>query len=356
VRAQTTCTDANPFDDLPDDTALQNCLNAGGTIALTADGTVGYIVAQGLTLSTNGTVLTSTSAFGFRAIIKAAPGLLAPILRVADTAANYQISNIMFDGKVFDRVHSGSCSGYRDFGSNLIVRGSGFVIDNVESRAAMCGSSMEVVGSSFEIRNSWFVFNGRSRDQAPGVAEPWSDGLTLLGCSGGNVHGNTLWDNTDIDLVVGGGPGCTITDNHIQHTGAYAFGGFVAGRFENYAGDHFRSPYTFNDVTATSNTLTFGVLVGQHPWTPQLNIFNPVVNDNSSSGAVVNLAIDGVVGGEVQRNSGSNNQGSKWRTCSIGSFNYTAADDGTTSHINGTAIQPGYTPVVWDGISSCPGN
>ncbi len=102
--AQGNCPGADGNDLIPDDDALNACLATGGTILLDADVTYGYRIESGLTLSVNGTVLTATSNWGYRALLYVSnPNLSAPILNVLDGVSNYQISNIWFYGNKFDR-------------------------------------------------------------------------------------------------------------------------------------------------------------------------------------------------------------------------------------------------------------
>jgi hypothetical protein len=49
----------------------------------------------------------------------------------------------------------------------------------------------------------------------------WADGLTVWNCDGGHIHDNTFSDNTDVNLIIGGGFGCVVEDNvisNVSHT------------------------------------------------------------------------------------------------------------------------------------------
>jgi parallel beta-helix repeat protein len=130
------------------------------------------------------------------------------MLRVNAGLAGYEIRNITFDGRKATRDLREFCSGYRDYGSNLILRGSGFRVHNIVSTKAMCGSAIEVDGTSFEIDNNSITHNGHEEGTLPG--DPWADGVTLLRCEDGYVHNNTLTNNTDVGIVVGGGSNCRV--------------------------------------------------------------------------------------------------------------------------------------------------
>lgn len=191
---------------------------------------------------------------------------------------------------------------------------------------------MEVEGSGFEIDNNWVGYNGRSRDeQLPG--EPWSDGITLLSCDGGNVHDNTIDNNTDVDLVIGGGHNCSVQWNTIRHTptvgiAVYGFAGIHVGYFDAGGGDNAGSIIANNTISSDQDKLGFGIVVGAHPWNPLLWTPNAgTVSGNSASGAVVPLAVDGIDTGSVTNNSAFDHRGVNGLNCAL-SADYTAGDWG----------------------------
>ncbi len=237
------CPEPNAFDQEPDTEAIQCLLDQGGTIVLNADTTYAYFIAphpvtgQGLVLRRSDTVLTSTSAYGYRALLRATSNLNVPMLQIESGAvSNYRIEKIWFYGARFDRA-APNCNG--DQSVNLWLRGTGWTVDNIESDAAPCNTSTVVDGSnsSFTISNSWFANNGWGEDELPGgscsATRCWADGLTVHACVGGWIHHNHFRDNTDVDLVTGGGPNCTVEDNDVSHTLSYGFAGIHVGWFPN---------------------------------------------------------------------------------------------------------------------------
>src|SRR5436190_1758663 len=85
VRTTTTCDAASPYDNLPDDAALQACLDAYDAVLLQPDrgpGYVGYLLASTLKIKRAGVLLTS-AAIPAKATILAAPGLDSSMLRAA---------------------------------------------------------------------------------------------------------------------------------------------------------------------------------------------------------------------------------------------------------------------------------
>lgn len=319
VWAQNTCPQANPNDQLPDDAALQACLDQGGLITL-LPGT-GYIVEIGLHLTQDWTVL--TTAGPGKATILADRFLEAPILRVNDGVSHWEISYIVFNGHKAQRRDNVYCdwNGYRDYGSNVLGRGSHWTIHHIDSIHALCGSALEVSGSDFEVRDNYIAHNGYDS----GDGSPWSDGITIHYCNTGYIARNTVIDSTDVGIVSGGG-NCRIEGNTIEQVGVHAFAAMHVGNFDGGYGLHTNAVFSGNTITSAYDKAAFGLVVGYHPWDP----FVPVddagsITDNSSNGAVVNLAIDGVGTGTVQSNRMSNAQGTWGLNCDLAA-DYTAGD------------------------------
>ncbi len=336
--APSLCPRADPNDQIPDDEALQACLDAGGVVEL-EPGLPGYILRKGLRLRKSQTQLRSSRP-PQRARLLAHPELFAPMLAVGDDVSDYSLSHLIFDGNVGNRLRRRECKGYRDFGTNLQPRGSAFALRHVDSIHAMCGSACEVAGSDYEIENCRFENNGFSKDQAPETPEPWADGLTLLRCDQGRVRGNFFKDNTDINIVVGGGRDCRIEGNRIEQSAVYGFAGlhvfnFTGGNSGN--GDHSGSVYRDNTIVSARDRLAFGIVVGPHPWFMNLNVRDAgTIENNEVSGAVVGLAVDGIAAGVVRGNRISGSQGTRAFMRCRKSAEYTAADFGAAS------LQPGH--------------
>src|SRR4051794_24927736 len=85
VRSTTTCEAANPFDNLPDDVALQACLDNFDAVLLQSNrlpGYVGYLVGNTIKIKRAGALLTS-AAIPAKATIIAAPTLDSSMLRAS---------------------------------------------------------------------------------------------------------------------------------------------------------------------------------------------------------------------------------------------------------------------------------
>jgi hypothetical protein len=344
----TTCDAANPFDTVPDDVALQECLDNYDWVLLQPDdqsGYVGYIIASTLKLKRTHSLLT-TARNPRKVTLVAAPQLGGPMLHVSG-ANTYEISFIRFDGNRDNRqVRDKVCDVNRDRDYvNVELSGVGFQVRYTESYHAACGSGMVVGGASqFVIVDSLFWDNGRQPEQANGITGLWADGLTVYGCDRSAIRDNLFWDNTDVDLGVNGGTACAVYRNGISHSSSYAFAGLVAGDPSRSGGE-----FSNNWVSSGYNLLGFGIVVGCHPWAACMGGYanNLWVHDNSSTGAVVNLAVDGVNGGRVEHNVTSYPQGDRVLNCPF-SADYTA---GHFFHMS--SVEPGYVNHTFDFGAPC---
>lgn len=349
VRTQTstTCDAANPFDNDPDDAALQACLENYDWVLLKPDdlpGYVGYIVSDTIKPRRRGSLLTSTS-IPRKATIRAAPELNGSMLRVSGVD-DFEISFIRFDGNRPNRtVRDKPCDAGHNF-RNVELSGVGFRVRFVESFQAVCGSAMTVGSSSrFLIYGSAFYDNGRQPEEAGGITGLWADGLTVFECRGATIRDNTFTDNTDVDLGVNGGAGCSVYRNTITHTRKYAFAGMVIGDPGASGGE-----FSDNRISSGYDLLGFGLIIGCHPWAQCRGGYatDAVVRHNTVAGAVVNLAIDGLNGGSVRDNVVGAAQGSRVMGCPSGSAPYTVGHA-----INVAPLQSGYTVRVYDPGSAC---
>jgi hypothetical protein len=346
VRAQT-CS-VTPSDPFPYDQAIQDCLDLGGLVSL-EPGT--YVLRYGLRLKHSGTILTSSNPPA-RVRFVAHPDISEygatyerPLLRTADPAPNFwEISHVAFDGNKFNRVQIESCYHPNDEtanvgGTNVIAKGFGFVIKYTEIVNAMCGSGLEVYGDGFQIYDNTIHGNGFSEGAGPYGA--WADGMTVGRCGGGVVWNNYLADNSDVDLIIGDGQNCTVRFNQVYHNVNYAFAGIQVGGENAYLAG---SQISDNYVQSGYNLLSFGFVVGAHPWNGShhtLHVGN--IEFNQINGAVINGIVEGVYEGRVWDNSAWNPQGTRgYGGCPVVS-NY------TVGHVFGGAqLQPGGLPLTFD--------
>jgi hypothetical protein len=168
--------------------------------------------------------------------------------------------------------------------------------------------------------------------------------MTLGRCNAGYVHDNQIIDATDIAIVDGGGPNCRIENNTIKAMTRHAFGGIALHVFTAEGnGDHTGTVVQNNTITAGTNLMSFGLSLGMHPWGgTNLNTtaMGGTVSQNSVTGAVVDLQVDGVSGLTVTGNTLSAPSGTPG--CNGSTHLYTVAHD------TNSTLDPGSTSVVYD--------
>lgn len=345
TQSVTMCPAANPYDREPDQFALEACLAGFDRVLLQPeDGPeyVGYIIADTVDLRRGGVLLTSARS-PMKAVLVAAPSLAVPLLRAR--AHDYEISFIVFDGNREEReVRNKPCTEARNYRNVELSNGTGFRVRYVESKRAVCGSGMTVGGSArFEVSNSWFYDNGRQPEDADNIPGLWADGLNVFNCTGATVRDNTFWDNTDVDLGANGGPGCAVYRNKITHFDRYAFAGLVAGDPTRSGGE-----FSENEVISAPDRLGFGIVVGCHPWYEcgEGYASDLWVHDNRVEGAVVNLVVDGMTGGTIERNVIGRPQGTRIMNC-LQPAEYLVA------HVINVRLQPRFVVRPTDFVTSC---
>ena len=349
VRTTTTCDAANPFDNEPDDVALQACLDNYDAVLLQPAGRpgyVGYLVSNTIKIKRHGGLLTS-AAIPAKATIRATPDLSSSMLRASDVD-DFDLSFIRFDGNRENRlVRDKPCTTAALNHRNVELIGNGFSVRYVESFRAVCGSAMTIGDSSdFIIYQSLFYDNGRQPEDADGIAGLWSDGLTVFKCVNATIRDNDFWDNTDVDLGVNGGSKCAVYRNTITHSAKYAFAGMVIGDPSRTGGE-----FSNNVVTSGFDLLGFGIIVGCHPWAQCGGGYasGVAVHDNVTLGAVVNFAVDGLNGGSIRNNIMQGAQGSRLVNCPGPAADYTVGHA-----INVGPLQTGYAVRVFDQATACP--
>lgn len=143
-------------------------------------------------------------------------------------------------------------------------------------------------------------FNNGARDPAHSM---FSDGLTFLDGSGARIVGNRFFDNTDVQLILGGCTNCIIASNDIRNSGnaaRVAFAGLALHSFRaTTSGDFTGSDIAGNVIECTAaRSCGFGFYLGDYAWFPG-QPSNPVngghIHGNSISNAHVGMYIDHAV-------------------------------------------------------------
>src|SRR5260221_700399 len=197
------CPLANPNDMNPDDDALQACLDNGGTVALPA-GNPGFILAQGLTITRDGTTLRGGDPN--RPALFVAAATLENTMILGSSRSHIIVRFLSLDGNRPARTaFLSKCAGYRLWASGLVVdfARNFALLDNRITRT-LCGAALEVDGVDFEVARNVIETNGHGTENRD-ASEPWADGITLHNCNNGQVHDNLVTDATHVGIVSGGG-------------------------------------------------------------------------------------------------------------------------------------------------------
>ncbi|MCE9548855.1 hypothetical protein K8Q98_00415 [Candidatus Nomurabacteria bacterium] len=286
-------------------------------------------------------------------------------------ASYYAIANIILDGRRYDRDPRLHCWEGSRRPANIETHGVGYIAHDIDSINAPCGSGFGVFGERFHIYNILSAYNGFDAEERvypfyPYVNNfPLADGMTVVYCNGGKIYNITLIDNTDFDLLVGGGPNCEIRDVTITHVNKWAIGGFNVGYMDTghynpktgkkWDGDHTGSKFSNIHVTSRLNMLGYGLSVSSHTFyhgnPDDVTIIDAgTFEDSSSDGAQVGLLFDGAYKGVVRNIRAQNSRGNYhgYNECRV-SLNYIAGHFGKEVELQG-----GFTPMTIHVGDPCP--
>lgn len=355
--ARSNCPAANPLDTIPDDAAIQACLDLGGLVTLDP-GNPGYLIAQGLVLSRDGTTLMSAQpgSPGRRARLAAASSLGPPILR-AGGRRDFSIFWIEFDGNRPSRTlpQPGTpCAFGAHKPENVSLGGdagvftdaTNFKFNDNRSTRTLCGTGLFIHGRDFEVARNTVDDNGAGLED-PNNNGFWADGITLGKCINGNVHDNQVIDATDIGIVGGGGQNCKIENNFVNAYNRHVFAGIAMHVFcfPVSCGDYTGGTVSGNTIVASYNRMGFGLSLGMHPWgvPPDTRTIGGTVSNNNVSGAVVNVAVDGSNGITVVGNTIGAAQGTP--LCGLGGPTPYAVN---SAHTLSSTLQAGWVGRSYD--------
>ncbi len=137
---------------------------------------------------------------------------------------NVVLDHVVLDGSRFNRLTTApatSCAnGDNSRGFNAANHGcNGCQFTNSVSMWAVCGTGYEWTGLSPVITDSVFAHNGDHFTK-----NMWSDGLTLNSADGALVSGCTFLDNSDVNLIIGGGVAARLENNLVvlRQNGCFA--------------------------------------------------------------------------------------------------------------------------------------
>lgn len=186
----------------------------------------------------------------------AAPGVTLSHLRIVGTGA----AASAYGRRICAGDHRPAGGGVRVAATNFTFLGS--VVRNVA-----CYTAMEVVQGSdgLTVRHSVFGPNG---NHDPG--EIWSDGLTVHDVRHATIDGNLFYDNTDVQLILGGCQGCSIRGNQFRHSGAFrgaSFADLMLQSWKTTSGDFTGSTVSGNAIDCSAaRRCGYGIMIGSNPW------------------------------------------------------------------------------------------
>lgn len=284
---------------------IQSCIDAtasGGTLELPAG--VYRITSElqfnkPITLRTTGTSGVGVNCLDLGgpscAIFRADANLSVPrgFVRFGATTG-VTLDHVVLDGNRAARLSSAAAatcaSGTNGAGFNASTAGcTGCSFTRGISARALCGTGWEWSGDQATVTNSVFRENG-----AHTVQNMWSDGLTLLQSDGASVTASQFLDNSDVDLIFGGGTNATLQNNTVAHLAQASFAGLMLDNFNGgTSGDFTGTTVSSNSVSCGAQLCDFAIELGPHPWYLSANIIAGTVSGNTAVGGKFNINAEG---------------------------------------------------------------
>ncbi len=256
--------------------------------------------------------------------LKAGPETFTKIGFFKVLSKDVTIDHIVINGNRQERYKSPAAEKCKigpdnTYGMNDQFVGDNITITNSVFKNALCGTGLYLIsGSGFNITNNTVTSNG-IHDQE----NFWSDGLTALEILNSKIINNLFSDNTDVDLILGACPNCTIQSNLITHSNSFTSSSFAAimiqawpnipsgGTTGNYTG----ADISNNNVNCSvGQRCGIGLYVGQSAWY-EANTYGGNVHDNTVVGAQQGFAVDKVKNFSIANNQVSGSQGTFETSC-----------------------------------------
>ncbi|WP_375770173.1 NBR1-Ig-like domain-containing protein [Archangium gephyra] len=284
--------------------ALQQCINntpPGGTLELPAAAygiATQVIINKPMTLRTRGTAGSSQSCEAIAcATLKATPtfNVNGGGFLVVENTTDMTIDHIVLDGNRGARLGTTAASqcaaGQNRWGFNARMSNCRFCrfTWNV-SKNALCGTALEFSGDDATISNN--IVRGNGQNAQSGM---WADGITIHYSDRATVTSNTLVDNSDVALILGGGRNAYVAYNSIHQPGQVTFAGLMLDNFNGAThGDFAGAVVTQNTVDCgTAYNCHFGINLGPHAWYLSANILGGSVYGNTVTNARQGINVDG---------------------------------------------------------------
>lgn len=282
------------------------------------------IINKAMTLTTSGSTNDKCSADENHdcAELKANAETMTKIGFVKVLSDNVFFDHIVINGNRQERYQSlaaDKCKLSADnniYGQNVQFLGNDIKITNSVFKNALCGTGLYLIsGARFNVINNTITSNGVHDKNLL-----WSDGLTALEISNSIISDNLFSDNTDIDLILGACPACTIKSNLITHTNSFTSSSFAGLMIQAWPNGGTSGNYTGANIY--NNTINcsqgqrcgFGIYLGSSAWY-DANVYGGNVHDNSVFGAQQGFAVDKVKDFSIANNQVSGSQGTFQTSC-----------------------------------------
>lgn len=303
---------ADPTGRIPADSAIQACLS--GTLELPAGS---YLlskrleIASGVSLRTKSVADTDEACGGntpcatliasaafqqaeTQAGTNAKPGLIG-----ANNTFDVSLDHLILDGNRNRRKQTQSASmcanGENRAGFNATFDGATRMkFTNSISTRALCGTGFGTSGVSLIIKNNKFLENGDYFTH-----NMWADGLTVGYANNSTINNNSLIDNSDVGLIIGGALNSTITSNVIEQKLTQVYAGMMLNSFNDASkGDFSGTTISANQINCYSGKCFHAFNIGDFTWNnlPQLNtvlLRGIDFNANTITGGVITLNVNG---------------------------------------------------------------
>ncbi len=302
--------------------AIQFCLNqlaSGGELDLPI-GT--YDIDQMLTLKTSNVTIRTQGQAGSSTACTLTSPVTCTVLRAASTLSaaaiftsssgvqGITLDHLSFNGNRANRINLAATLCPQAGGRDVILTDvAGTTVENSSFENALCGSGLAVatdgnVSSGFNVRNSIFTDNG-DHSQIGQLA----DGMTIGSISNSSITSSTFTDNSNVDLIMGGGANTTVSGNTFTQTGAILapattaqtiYAAFVATNWtvnEAVSSQQWANFVGFNFTENTIDLSFFGdiaIQVGVLPWAGESNIATLRVAGGTYSGNTIEAYDQGI--------------------------------------------------------------
>ncbi len=278
------------------------------------------------------------------------------------TGLNIHVDHLEFDGNREARIAAQNIQQCPEsyVGGVLLFNNPDSSFTNNVLTKTTCRTAMYVTGAlRTRVAKNIVLGNGDHSKLAM-----WSDGITFGNGINSAITENQFFDNTDIDLVIGGCHGCQIQNNRIRHSTSFAGSSFVAmhiAAFDNSFPNYYESDISRNDIDCgPSKRCGFGMYVGVNAWHAPGELDNFVghspmeggsIHDNTIKNSQQGFSVDQTTGPiEIYNNISTDNGGYFLTTCGYRTTgDYTLSRRAIVDRSRDQVPMPWYYSTVWDG-------